>query len=114
MDFRSVSWWAPPHPLLGVKGYRRRWRAITSSCQRLENATNRAENPHAHVRKSYQIHVSNMRTSMSGTFVKCPSNESNVAPDSTTHYDGGDENLLDILQHPCYRLVAIQERDYCV
>ena len=74
----------------------------------------RREPARAHVRKSYQIHVSNMRTSMSGTFVKCPSNESNVAPDSTTHYDGGNENLLDILQHPCYRLVAIQERDYCV
>ena len=26
-------------------------------------------------------------------------------------YDSGNENLLDVLQHPCNRLVAIQERD---
>ena len=38
---------------IGIRAtYLRRWRAITSSCQRLESATNRAEKPHTRTMRS--------------------------------------------------------------
>ena len=49
---KSIPKFPSPRTFLDVKDYRRRWRAITSSCQRLESETNRAENPHTRTMRS--------------------------------------------------------------